>query len=96
MRVLLDANIFISYLLKPTEGGVIREIVKAAVLGEFTLLLPEALLEVAIELPFRNTSPTPAILSYTPVCISPMARKTRRDWPTRWNSMMNFSNCAAP
>ena len=44
MRVLFDTNIFISYLLIPGQAGVIREIVKAAVLGQFTLLLPEAIL----------------------------------------------------
>jgi putative PIN family toxin of toxin-antitoxin system len=44
MRVLLDANVFISYLLYPREPGPIRRIINAAVLGRFTLLLPEALL----------------------------------------------------
>ena len=45
MRVLLDANIFISYLLNPDKEGAIRKIIHAAVLGDFTLLLPEALLD---------------------------------------------------
>ncbi len=45
MRVLLDANIFISYLLNPGHEGAIRTIMQAAIRGEFTLLLPEALLD---------------------------------------------------
>lgn len=45
MRVLLDANIFISYLLNIQADDPIPSIVEAGVLGEFTLLLPEALLE---------------------------------------------------
>ena len=44
MRALLDANVFISYLLYPRQPGPIRGIINAAVLGRFTLLLPEALL----------------------------------------------------
>ena len=45
MRALLDTNILISYLLTPDRDSPIVEIVQAAVLGRFTLLLPEALLE---------------------------------------------------
>ena len=45
MRVLLDANIFISYLLNPQKIGIFREIMTAAFEGAFTLLLPEALLD---------------------------------------------------
>lgn len=44
MRILLDTNIFISYLLQSHKPGTIRDIVAAGVLGRFTLLLPEALL----------------------------------------------------
>ncbi len=44
MRVLLDANIFISYLLNPHKPGAFRDIMSAAFEGGFTLLLPEALL----------------------------------------------------
>jgi len=45
MRVLLDANIFISYLLAAGEDRAIVSVVRAGVLGEFVLLLPEELLE---------------------------------------------------
>ncbi len=45
MRVLLDSNIFISYLLNPHADSLINHVVKAGILGEFTILLPELLLE---------------------------------------------------
>jgi hypothetical protein len=45
MRVLLDANIFISFLLNPTQPGAVRRVVAGAIRGDFTLLLPAALLE---------------------------------------------------
>lgn len=45
MRVLIDTNVFISYLLSTHGAGVIREIFEAWVEGKFTLLVPEALLE---------------------------------------------------
>jgi putative PIN family toxin of toxin-antitoxin system len=45
MRVLLDANIFISYLLNPGKPAVLQSIVRAAIYGDFTLLLHEALLD---------------------------------------------------
>lgn len=45
MRVLLDANIFISYLLNKQADGPINNIVQAGILGKFTILLPEALLD---------------------------------------------------
>lgn len=42
MRVLLDTNLFISYLLTPPDrSGTIGRIVEAGFGGEFTLLLPE-------------------------------------------------------
>lgn len=44
MRVLVDANVFISYLLAPLRGSPSAAIVRAAILGDFDLLLPEALL----------------------------------------------------
>lgn len=44
MRVLLDANILISYLLADEDSAIVS-IVRAGVLGQFTLLLPEELLE---------------------------------------------------
>lgn len=44
-RVLIDTNIFISYLLTaPGTGGTVTRLVEAAFLAEFTLLLPEELL----------------------------------------------------
>ncbi len=45
MRVLLDANILISYLLTPRQTSPILEIVNRGLLGEFVLLFPEDLLE---------------------------------------------------
>ena len=45
MRVLLDTNILISYLLTPDSDSPAVQLVEAAILGRFTLLLPEALLE---------------------------------------------------
>ncbi len=45
MRLLLDANIFISYLLHDDPNSPITQIVEACVTGQATLLLPEALLE---------------------------------------------------
>ena len=44
MRVLLDTNILISYLLTPHQSSPISQIVRAGVLGEFDLLFPEELL----------------------------------------------------
>ena len=43
MRVLLDTNIFISYLLPSGHEGPIQAIVEAAVEGAFVLLLPAEL-----------------------------------------------------
>lgn len=55
MRVLLYANIFISFLLNPGKPRVVRNIVRAAILGDFTLLLPEALLdEFVSKIPMRS------------------------------------------
>jgi len=44
MRVLLDTNILISYLLVSHPSSPISQIVKAGVLGKFDLLFPEELL----------------------------------------------------
>jgi uncharacterized protein len=44
LRVLLDTNILISYLLSPPDS-LIAQIVEAGILGRFALLFPEALLE---------------------------------------------------
>ncbi len=45
MRVLLDANILISYLLNKRADSPVTRVVEAGILGEFTLLLPEELVE---------------------------------------------------
>lgn len=45
MRVLLDTNILISYLLHRSPASPVTTLVEAAILGDFTLLLPESLLE---------------------------------------------------
>ena len=45
MRVLIDTNVVISYLLYPNRPGTIQTIFKALFEGKFTLLLPEALLD---------------------------------------------------
>ncbi len=48
MRVLLDTNILISFLLVPRESSVITGVVEQGILGKFTLLLPQDLLEELI------------------------------------------------
>lgn len=48
MRVLLDTNILISYLLTP-KNSVIAQIVEAGILGGFDLLLPEELSDELVE-----------------------------------------------
>lgn len=45
MRVLIDTNVFVSYLLNPNQPGSIRAIVRAFLEDRFTLLVPEDLLE---------------------------------------------------
>jgi putative PIN family toxin of toxin-antitoxin system len=45
VRVLVDSNVFISYLLSSHRAGVIQGIFEAWSEGHFTLLVPEALLE---------------------------------------------------
>jgi putative PIN family toxin of toxin-antitoxin system len=45
MRVLIDTNVFISYLLSSHSSGVIQEIFSAWAEGRFILLVPEALLD---------------------------------------------------
>jgi putative PIN family toxin of toxin-antitoxin system len=49
MRVLLDTNIFISYLLSPQRESAINTIVRAAVSQRFVLLLPEALAQELVQ-----------------------------------------------
>ena len=45
MRVLLDTNLYVSYLLTPESESPAIRVLEAAVAGEFTLLLPEAVLD---------------------------------------------------
>lgn len=45
VRALLDANIFISYLLGPDAQGTIQRVVAAAFSGRFTILVSEGLLD---------------------------------------------------
>ena len=45
MRVLLDVNIFISYLLTPNLHGTVYSIIKAAFAGRFVLILPTDVIE---------------------------------------------------
>ncbi len=44
MRVLVDTNLFIAYLLKPREDSFISLLLEMVVAGQITLLMPEALL----------------------------------------------------
>lgn len=44
LRVLLDANVYISYLLAPDAPGTIQQLMSAALEGRYTLLLPGELL----------------------------------------------------
>lgn len=45
MPVLIDTNVLISFLLSPGEGGAIRAIFRAYLNDQFTLLLPEWLVD---------------------------------------------------
>src|SRR5437016_9349477 len=49
MRVLLDANVLVSFLLTPNSTGPIAAIIAAVYDGKFTLLLPRELLNEVIE-----------------------------------------------
>lgn len=50
MRVLVDTNVFISYLLTPRrEGGTVQEVVEVILSGLVTLLLPEELLDELLD-----------------------------------------------
>lgn len=49
MRALLDTNIFISYLLSSQKEGVVQAIFKALSENQFTLLLPEALVDEMVQ-----------------------------------------------
>lgn len=45
MRVLVDANLFIAYLLKPRDDSFVTLLLNAVVAGQVTLLMPAALLD---------------------------------------------------
>ena len=45
MRVLIDTNIFISYLLKSDQDRTISSVIEAGFEGEYTILLPQEVLE---------------------------------------------------
>ncbi len=45
MRVLIDTNIFISYILDPKKDEKLQYIVDAGFHGEYTLILPQEVLE---------------------------------------------------
>jgi len=49
MRVLFDSNIFISYLLRRRIESPVVQVMHAAILGEFALLLPEELLNEVLQ-----------------------------------------------
>lgn len=49
MRVLIDTNVLISYLLSPRRPGAIRTIVRGFLEEQFTLLLPEDLLQETLK-----------------------------------------------
>jgi len=56
MRVLLDANVLLSYLLAPDVPGTIQTIVEAALGGRFDVLLPEELLNETLAAVQRKPS----------------------------------------
>lgn len=45
MRVLIDTNVLISYLVQPGRQGAVGAVVQAALEGRFTLLMPQAVLD---------------------------------------------------
>lgn len=44
-RIILDANVWISFLLGPSKGGVIDQVAQAALGGDFELVVPQELLD---------------------------------------------------
>lgn len=45
MRVIIDTNVLISYLVQPGREGAVGTVVQAALEGRFTLLMPQAVLD---------------------------------------------------
>ena len=55
MRVLLDTNILISFLLAPDRGGPVHQVVRAGLRGTVVLLLPQELLgELSRKIPEKR------------------------------------------
>ena len=48
MRVLLDANIYLSYLLTPNAQSAITKVVEAGISGQYTLLIGKQILDEVI------------------------------------------------
>ncbi len=49
MKVILDANIWISYLLTPAEGRTITQVVEACFTADVELLVPQELIDEILE-----------------------------------------------
>jgi putative PIN family toxin of toxin-antitoxin system len=56
IRALLDANVYISYMLAPDARGTIQQLMSAALEGQYMLLLPEGLLQEMSEAMSRKGS----------------------------------------
>ena len=54
MRVVIDANVLIGYLLTPNEAGILHAIVDALCEGHYTLLLFEDLIEEIAQTSIRK------------------------------------------
>jgi uncharacterized protein len=48
MRVIIDTNVFISYLLRPGDAGAVRTVVHSAISAEYVVLMPASLLDEII------------------------------------------------
>ena len=55
LRVLLDTNVFVSYLLDPAGRGVASRLVRAVLSGVFILLVPDHLLDELVEVVARKS-----------------------------------------
>lgn len=62
MRVVIDANVFIGYLLTPNETGVLHTIVDALYENRYTLLLFEDLIEEIAQASIRKKNLAKRIL----------------------------------
>lgn len=63
MKVLLDTNLFIAYLLAPDKEGTIQAIIEAAFEDKYTLLMPE---EIISELKRKLTTKKYLLKHITP------------------------------